>query len=175
MAQFIESNEPILFRVTGKQSIERLEPLLVNNNWGLHCTPISEQQLCDNVAPDFVWETTCEKEYRALHQRAKLINKLHNSSVIESKSNMAFLQMKMNYPTLETYIAPNGASVKKWFDKRWGEQPSDESNAALSGLDWWAVKASKGNGGKDIWIVNKDNYLQMCDEVRNNEEYVIQQ
>lgn len=27
--------------------------------------------------------------------------------------------------------------------------------------DWWVVKVSKGNGGRDIWIVNPDNFQQV--------------
>ncbi len=169
MAQFVESNHPVLFRVTGKQSVERLEPLLINNKWGLECLPVSTQQLQDGIVPNFVWETTCEKDLRNLHQKATIINKLHNTQIIESKANLAFLQLKMKCPTLETFIAPKGKLVMKWFSNRWAS-----SEPVTEGMDWWAVKASNGNGGKDIWIVNRDNYQAECSELRDDEEYVIQ-
>jgi hypothetical protein len=42
-------------------------------------------------------------------------------------------------------------------------------------IDWWAVKASKGNGGKDVWIVHKNNYRHVIAEaLRGDEEFVVQ-
>ena len=169
MAQFVEAREPITFRVTGKQSIERLEPLLVGNDWDIECIPVGVEQLRNGVLPVFVWETTCEKEFKQVHQSAKIINRLHNSTIIESKANLAFLQLKMQCPTLETFIAPNGNVVRKWFATRW---ESEDQHGGET--DWWAVKASNGNGGKDIWITNRANYHEVCGELRANEEYVLQ-
>jgi hypothetical protein len=42
------------------------------------------------------------------------------------------------------------------------------------GHDWWAVKASRGNGGKDVWIVHQDNYLTVIPSLPIGEEYVMQ-
>lgn len=41
-------------------------------------------------------------------------------------------------------------------------------------LDWWAAKASLGNGGKDVWIVHKDNYMEVAAKVPRQGELVIQ-
>ena len=41
-------------------------------------------------------------------------------------------------------------------------------------MDWWAVKAAKGNGGKDIWIINKENYVTELSKLPNFGEFVIQ-
>ena len=30
--------------------------------------------------------------------------------------------------------------------------------------DWWVLKASGGNGGKDVWVVNRSNYRQVIEE-----------
>jgi hypothetical protein len=43
-----------------------------------------------------------------------------------------------------------------------------------SGDDWWAVKASRGNGGKDVWIVHQANYLTVIPSLPIGEEYVMQ-
>ena len=45
--------------------------------------------------PQLVWETTCEQTWRAAHSQALVLNKLHNSTVLEDKANLAFLQVGM--------------------------------------------------------------------------------
>ena len=45
---------------------------------------------------------------------------------------------------------------------------------------WWFVKASKGNGGRDIWIINENNYASTIANISSstnntNDEFVIQQ
>lgn len=171
MSQFVEaSTSPLLYRITGKQSVERLEPLLANVvKSSISWTPKSAPS--DQIL-DFVWETTCEKEYRAIHNNARIINKLHNSQIIESKSSLAYLQLLVDYPMLETRIAYSSVEVETWAKKRW----STESTSAVESeqRDWWVVKASKGNGGRDIWVFNQSNYEKVVTELPVNEEYVIQ-
>lgn len=41
-------------------------------------------------------------------------------------------------------------------------------------LDWWAVKAARGNGGKDVWITNRDNYADTFAQLPRQGELVIQ-
>ena len=50
----------LYYRITGPQSIERLEPLLSSLSSSLIWKPIDDS---DNTI-SFVWETTCEKNWR---------------------------------------------------------------------------------------------------------------
>jgi hypothetical protein len=162
---------PFSYRVTGKQSIERLQPLLesLKNEWLL---PVSTEQV--NLPLDFVWETTCEKEWKTSHSTAKMINRLNNTGIIESKSNLAYLQLLMQCPTLTTYVARSNNELIEWIHRHYS--PQDNLSVSSSTEDWWAIKASAGNGGKDIWIINKENYLSSIDSLpkQTDEEYVIQ-
>jgi hypothetical protein len=45
---------------------------------------------------------------------------------------------------------------------------------ALDLSDWWALKASKGNGGKDVWVVNRHNYAAVLATVPTKDEYILQ-
>ena len=175
------------YRVTGLQSIDRIDPILQSFDefdW------ISINH--STKALDFVWETTCTVIQRNQHIEARILNKLHNSQIIEDKSNLAFLQLRLmdsSYSEfLETYVAKNANEVSRWVTKRWmrstasikdrtnllpGELESGSNMEASKSIlsqpqnpvsdnrcydtDWWVVKASKGNGGRDIWILNKDN------------------
>jgi hypothetical protein len=47
--------------------------------------------------------------------------------------------------------------------------PSDSSSD-----NWWAVKASRGNGGKDVWIIHPGCYEEVISTLPPNEEYVLQ-
>jgi glutathione synthase/RimK-type ligase-like ATP-grasp enzyme len=157
MSSFETGNQAIRFRITGKQSIERLEPLMgrlfPNSLW------------CDSVNQplDFVWETTCEKTHRESHANAKVLSRLHNTQVIESKANLAFLQESMDVPTVETYVTSDYSVILPWLQKRY-----ENDNG------WWVLKASHGNGGKDIWLINPSNYNEICSEITVNQEYVLQ-
>jgi hypothetical protein len=55
----------------------------------------------------------------------------------------------------------------------WSLSLTTEEDPRL-GHDWWAVKASRGNGGKDVWIVHQDNYLTVIPSLPIGEEYVMQ-
>ena len=140
------------YRLTGPHSITRIKPLLPHSCKWREIVDISSEK--PSQIADFVWETYCEKSYKSLHDNALILNRLHNFSIIEDKSNMAFLQLQMNVPVLQTFIAKSADDVKHWCETRWGShsQISGGCSSGVSGSDWWAVKASKGNGGKDIFV-----------------------
>lgn len=130
---------------------------------------------------------------------------------------MAFLQLRMEAPVLESFITPNAARAYKWCETRWSNtQPPQSENiknitdsdklpfdihtslskesflkephawsvpfddfslsdvAAMDLSDWWALKASKGNGGRDVWVVNRFNYTEVFNTVPTNDEYILQ-
>jgi hypothetical protein len=114
---------------------------------------------------------------------------------LEDKGNMAFLQLKMKCPVLETHIALNSAAVLQWAEKRWeaDEEPksvftlntmgsgqgtavADSNTKEKIEADWWVVKASRGNGGKDIWIMHSGNFRDVVQGqgLPAREELVIQ-
>lgn len=168
MALFIAQKPQFLYRITGKQSVERLDPLVTN----IVANAVTWTPEHKDLQLDLVWETTCEREYRSQHNSATIINKLSNSQIIESKSSLAFLQLLVDYPMLETFIAYSSSEVQTWATKRWTQSSSDVYD--LLDRDWWVVKAAKGNGGRDIWVFNKFNHTKVVAELPANEEYVIQ-
>lgn len=106
------------FKITGPQSIERIQPLLKtvkDLQWK------SEIDSSSNL--HFVWETSCKISERDQHSSSQIHNRLHNSQIIEDKSNLAFLQLRMmaSIPIslLETYVVENSVGIKKWFLERW--------------------------------------------------------
>ena len=130
---------------------------------------------------DFIWETTCEKSLRMQHSLAAVVNKLHNSRILESKSNLAFLQVIMSdniehsgttVDILDTFIAKSSTEVLLWCQAIW--MTTDKRIHQSFSDSWWAIKASQGNGGRDVWIVNKENYAPTIAELPESEEYVIQ-
>jgi hypothetical protein len=132
---------------------------------------------------DFVWETTCEKSLRVQHSLATVVNKLHNSRILESKSDLAFLQVIMKdnsqrtgtkVDLLDTVIAQSSEEVLLWCRTIWATETMDGGVHQSFSNSWWAVKASQGNGGRDVWIVNKENYEQVVSTLPKSEEYVIQ-
>lgn len=175
MASFSVSTIARVYRITGPQSVERLEPLLTSfesiGPW--HKADQAEYDL----QLDFVWETTCEMTWREKHNAARILNKLHNTHILESKSNLAFLQRLISRPMIETYVAASSSHVLRWAQRRW-TRPEMMTGALQSATkyeeDWWVVKASNGNGGKDIWFMTTENFDEMCTELPQNTEYVIQ-
>jgi len=180
--------------------VERLEPLIhKQGTWTRVSHPPSA-----STSIDFVWETYCEKVWREAHNNAVVLNRLHNSLVLEDKSNFAFLQLRMSCPRLESYIALSRTALLSWCRERYREQQSpavtdtdvinDMDTSSLSnesylgephnwavspqpvGItgEWWAVKASKGNGGKDVWVLHKDNFETLVSSLPKDEEYVMQ-
>jgi hypothetical protein len=101
---------------------------------------------------------------------------------MEDKGNLAFLELKSQYShRLETLIATTPAVFASWAIKRWAApintNVSDDCTSAGGSSDtsdWWAVKASRGNGGKDVWIVNRSNFAAVISELPKDGELVIQ-
>lgn len=95
--------EKLKYRITGPQSIQRIEPLLkqlgrklnidfqaINN---LQDMSINQDETgCvgsevieierDDLKFYFVWETFCEKEWKIFHTNSCLLNRLSNSMVM---------------------------------------------------------------------------------------------
>ena len=177
------------YRITGPQSVARLRPLLaaivapmsaVEASPPLLHAPPAQNFLPENTSStpnhpgphspklDFVWETTCEQTWRNAHARATVHNRLHNSCILEDKANLAFLQLLMHpCPVLQTYVAQGGAEVRRWAEERWGGQGGNGGNesgggGAADNADWWVVKAARGNGGRDVWVMTRDNWPRVA-------------
>lgn len=168
------------YRITGPHSIDRLEQLLATLNPNVSWEPADLNSLPNRMI-DFVWETNCEKEWRKAHDNAVVLNRLHNSIIIENKANLAFLQLRMKCNTLKTFICNSRSDLWKFAKSKWEvstvfniDVPVGVVNVP-STLDWWVVKASQGNGGRDIWILNQNNYKEVLSDLDSDEEYVIQQ
>jgi hypothetical protein len=216
------STEPTLvFRVTGPQSIERIERLVpqvlptcdsICRGPGSadYCREKREAEDNDNSATSddietpsfsaaavkvvhFVWETTCEQTWRDRHNAALVLNKLHNVTILEDKSNLAFLQIRMkeHYEhVLPTYVAKGAREALRWCEQHWSSKNNtvEIQNKETQDSDWWVLKASKGNGGKDIWVTSRETFRSIFEELlplssgvddtsksmKNEEEYVIQ-
>jgi len=166
------------YRITGPQSISRLEPLLRQHIW---TNELSEQAVAveryENEPLDFVWETTCEREWRKSHASSCVFNKLHNTQILENKANLAFLQKKMSCPSLKTVVATSSSEVASWLANYFSESLNSTifiDRSQPIELDWWTIKASKGNGGRDIWFANRHNFAEVVQELPKNDEFVIQ-
>lgn len=165
------------FRVTGPQSIDRLEPLVpqvVPGAVSVCSRDGRSGELMQSTGAeklDFVWETACEVAWRARHSEATVLNKLHNVVILEDKANLAFVQLRMNCPVLDTYIAGSAEVVCHWAKGKWS---SSSSSSKKDENDWWVVKASAGNGGKDIWVMTCANYDEVISELPKGETFVIQ-
>ncbi len=166
----------LTYRITGEQSIERIEPLLSMVFPNRKLIPFSLSSSKDRI--DFVWETTCEITMRKIHANALIYNRLNNSSIIESKSDFAFLQIRMKNTchVLPTYIACNRDKILKWCKDRWDEEYSvfDVANNKDKDEDWWILKASNGNGGRDIFVITSNTYQRVLNSINVDEEFVIQ-
>jgi hypothetical protein len=188
----------ISYQISGTQSIARLDPLLqkLSKDEGICMCPFKRDFHKEQDQLNFVWETSCRQEDRYLHRRAFVLNRLHNSQVIEDKGSLVYLQKLMiyeNIPVLETLIASGCEQVAKWASQQWRIQTlstdtiticdsdptsqeiitTNKENRTLS-PDWWVVKASKGNGGRDIWVLNGRNIDEVINDLQEKEEYVIQ-
>lgn len=123
-----------------------------------------------------------ERTMRDKHRSATVWNKLHNTCVLESKSNQAFLELTVSCPYLETFIAPNATCVRAWCNQRWMMSPSssgalapDQYHQRTQNDDcWWVLKASNGNGGQEIWLLNRENFVSVVSTIKEEDEYVIQ-
>jgi hypothetical protein len=187
-------NKNLHYRITGPQSVDRLDPILLKEFSKLGDWKKAESNET-SIPLDFVWETTCELVWRCRHNSALIINKLHNSQILESKANLAYLQQKLTTPMLSTLVALSPKAVLKWCTNRWSKATIltqfDESinhashppSALLNfttdkstnkHLDLWVVKASNANGGRDIWFINSSNFENIIAELPDNTEFVIQ-
>ncbi len=178
------STDILIFRITGPQSIERLEPLVPHvfpKNKSFCSGPGSKvsgeiidgdnfsTRVPPSDLPHFVWETTCEQTWREWHCKAIVLNKLHNSTILEDKANFAFLQLRIqeHYKhVLPTFIALGADDALRWAQAHWPSVtvPFDEKGSATSkdkDSDWWVIKAAAGNGGKDVWIISRETYLDV--------------
>ena len=54
------------------------------------------------------------------------------------------------------------------------EDFSEADLVAMDLSDWWALKASKGNGGRDVWVINRHNYAAVMATVPKKDEYILQ-
>lgn len=87
----------------------------------------------------------------------------------------------MHCPTLTTYVAESSVEVREWAQRRWAVIPSNlhsaldhSDNEMMSQQDWWVVKASCGNGGRDIWIIHAANYNNVIATIPSTDCFVIQ-
>jgi hypothetical protein len=122
----ITNKSIINYRITGPQSIDRIEPLLTSLN------NLQFINADDNIVPlQFVWETSCKISEKNQHLNSIILNRLHNSQIIEDKSNLAFLQLRMiETPMLETYIAKDSNGVLKWIQDRWNKDAKLSSSGS---------------------------------------------
>ena len=112
--------EELMYRITGPQSIERLESLVslvISRSRSLCAGSGSKDASSSAPSPQpvhFVWETTCEQTWREFHSQALVLNKLHNITILEDKANLAFVQLRMSEyyeNVLPTFIAKNSAEA----------------------------------------------------------------
>jgi len=66
----------------------------------------------------------------------------------------------MEHPMLETFIAYKRVMVAQWAASRWPMGVAPEE-----GFDWWCVKASRGNGGRDVWVMHPGNVDEVNEEL----------
>lgn len=77
----------LVYRITGPQSIERLDPLLrcIQRTFSTAAeSSVIQWRHAEEIDTqlDFVWETSCEKIWRDRHMRSTILNRLHNSEVL---------------------------------------------------------------------------------------------
>ena len=163
--------------VNGTAAIKRIVPLLQERErLGLDFVPFQSGEEDSSGPIGLVWETTCSKSYRRLHSSAIVLNRLHNSQVLENKASLAVLQTRLTSQegVIPTHIASSFEEVARWAKMKWsnGNEHDEED-------DWWVVKAAGGNGGKDIWVINGLTWQEMVStellhRSHSSELYVIQ-
>ena len=74
---------------------------------------------------------------------------------------------------LETYVAQNVIAIRNWMSHRW---TTKYDNLTETSDDWWIIKSSRGNGGRDIWIVNCLNYNEVLLDIpgQGQGDFVVQ-
>ncbi len=98
------------------------------------------------------------------NRNAIVSNNLHGCGVLEDKAKFALLSPP---GSLETSVVSGAEGVKIWSSQRWGDnsnnslhhfpQLHDDDKVKDNGDDWWCVKASKGNGGSDVFVLHREN------------------
>lgn len=136
---------------------------------------ISDYVILRSLSIPLVWETRCEKQYKSIHRKAQCLNKLHNSNIIENKANLIYLERIINNKykeasqTLEAYYFSGIIELNAWLEIRWSNTKDPLPN------DWWVLKAAKGNGGKDIYIISYQNFKAILTNLNEStDEYIIQ-
>ncbi len=80
--------------------------------------------------------------------------------MLEDKAKFAMLSPP---GALETSVVSGSEGVKIWSVKRWGNsclnspQLHEDDKKNNDDDDWWCVKASKGNGGFDVFVLHRLN------------------
>lgn len=100
----------------------------------------------------------------------------------------------METPSLETFLAKSSTHLLRWckdsISSTIKSKASVNADLVVSNtmnpelwsfpprndemFDWWAIKASKGNGGKDVWVVNSQCYKEVVNALPPDQEYIIQ-
>ena len=68
------------YRITGPHSVDRLEPLVHQCGEFTLCT---DPEVAETSKMDFVWETYCERVWKKAHDSAQVLNRLHNTQVMQ--------------------------------------------------------------------------------------------
>ena len=50
----------------------------------------------------------------------------------------------------------------------------DEDHDDDNDYDWWVLKASKSNGGREVWVCNRSNYQKVMNQLIDDDEYILQ-
>ncbi len=98
-----------------------------------------------------------------INRNAIVSNNLRGCAVLEDKAKFALLSPP---GSLETAVVSGAEGVKIWSSQRWGSgssslhhspQLQEDDKKKDNGDDWWCVKASKGNGGFDVFVLHRQN------------------
>jgi hypothetical protein len=68
------------YRITGPHSVARLEALVHQCGEFVICT---DPDVSSSSPMDFVWETYCERVWKESHDAAHVLNRLHNTQVMQ--------------------------------------------------------------------------------------------
>ncbi len=79
--------------------------------------------------------------------------------MLEDKDKFAMLSPP---GALETAIVSGAEGVKIWSSQHWDSSSLhspqlQEDKKKKDDNDWWCVKASKGNGGFDVFVMHQQN------------------
>jgi hypothetical protein len=80
----------------------------------------------------------------------------------------------MAVPVLDTLLARSPAEYQRWAKQHFAAAAEEGEGEGGKDMDWWAVKSALGNGGKDVWITNRNNFEEVASQVPQQGELVIQ-